>query len=264
MPAQLLDRTTGEILEAPPPLVGEIVPWHEHSYSSLDDAEKSIYELLDQGEHLRLQQVRILLAIRDQQLYRERIDVATGQSFNSFDAYIKKLISSSASFSGDAPRTLRSWLSRYLVYVEGLSLAEGVLVDMGSHLEVALPLAAKDRKCQLLDENEDIETGGVRLGRAEFQKFVEDIQQKVQDYRDNPEIPEMRWTVRQTKDAVEELMGTADSKVNFELDAALVGENVKWLGVVAWVGDIQYRPGNLVPLSVWPMLAKGCKVTGIE
>ncbi|HEV7236246.1 MAG TPA: hypothetical protein VGN15_08705 [Ktedonobacteraceae bacterium] len=264
MTAQLLDRTTGEIMDAPPPLVGEIVPWHEHSYSSLDDAEKSIYELLDQGEHLRLQQVRILLAIRDQQLYRERIDMTTGQPFVSFDAYIKKFISSSASFSGDAPRTLRSWLSRYLVYVDGLSLAEDVLVEMGSHFEVALPLAAKDRRCQLLEDDEELPTGGMRLGAKEFEKFVGDIQQKVKDYRDNPDIPEMRWTVKDTKAAVEEIMGTADSKVNFELDATLVGENVKWNGIVAFVGDIQYRPGDAIPLAMWAALSKGHKVVGIE
>jgi len=263
--AQVLDRETGEIFSSTAPASGDIVPWDDHSYSSLEDAETSIYALLEQGEHLRLQQTKILLAIQRQELFRERVDVKTGQPYSSFDTYIKGFLGSAAGFSNDSPRTLRSWLSRYLVFVEDLNLPEESLIEMGSHFEVLITAAAKSRQCELLEQNEDLPTGGARLGRSEFQSLTQEIMQCVEQSRANPDVPELHWTIRDTRDRVAEILGNADEKANFELTGTPVGDDkVHWDSVVGWVDDLQYRVGDTMPLHVWTALTKGHKAVGVE
>jgi len=255
---EVLDTETGEITP-------KVTFSTEQSYPTLEVAESHLFSLVEQGESLRLAQTRVLISIRDQQLYRERTDPKTGQGFASFEAYIKALASATAAFASDAPRTLKSWISRYLVYVDGLEMREEELVELGSHLEILLPAAARTRSCQLVEDDEELPTGGVRLGKEAFHRLTNDVAEKVRECRNNPDVDELKWGTKDTRELVKQMMGVETIESNLEFTAEPVGDDrVKFTGFVAFVDDIQYRLGDVIPLHDFIAFTKGHKVVGIE
>lgn len=277
---RIVDPVTGEIDPGPPDWtslelpaegtpVAEIISHTEHpSFASLDDAEEALYDLEGQGESLRIQQIRVLNAIREQQLYRERENPKTGQPFASMEDYVPYLIKSLGAWSQTAPRTLKSWVSRYRIFVEQLGWDHQDLLDMGAHTELLLPLAARSAKTLALSpEDEPQDNGGRKLGRAEFERVSDDIKARVEKSLANPSVPELRWTTADTKQVVQEILGTTKEKVNFQFDCSWRGDKVVIESISIWVGEDddaeQYRIGDVIQKSLFERVAGSAKVVGL-
>lgn len=244
------------------PQTGEIVD--DLSFSTLEDAENVFYSLMEQSEALWIRKTKVLVAIRDQQLYRERQDPKTGEPYASFEAYLKGIVHSVAAFDSVAPRTLKLWMASYLILCEQLGFGTDDLMELGTHAHVMQPLAARGRGYQLLETNEETPTGGTRLGRGEFNKFAQRILDNVKTSRENPDVPELQWRVADTQAEVQALLNTAAQKVNLVLDAVLVGKDkVRIDGVTWFLDDLPYHPGEVLDLPVFLAIAKGARVEGL-
>lgn len=266
-----VDPVTGEILSLPAegPVTGEVLTQDEYpSFASLDDAEDALYGLMEQGESLRVSQMRVLDAIREQQLYTERANPKTGEPFGSMEEYIPYLIKSTVAFGTTAPRTIKNWLTCWRVYHGQLGYDPDTLVQNISHAEVLLPAAARSTKTLALSpEDEPLDTGGKKLGRPQFERLVEEIFQKVQDQIANPGVDELKWPVSETRKRVQEILGRTEEKVNYEFTAHFRGDKVVLDGFSVWVGvddDAQnYQIGDAIPRHVFERIVGSHKVVGL-
>lgn len=253
------------------PLRGEIISSETHpSYADLDAAESAFYDTLDAGESLRISQMRILDAIRGQELYRQKTRPKTGLPYGSMEEYVGDLIKSTAAFSGEAPRTLKSWMTRWEIFVKQLDWQPQDLLDMGAHAEVMLPVAARSRTTLALSPaNEPLEGGeGKRLGQEEFTRFAEEIRTRVREKQANPGVDELSWKVSDTKERVKEILGTTTEKSHLEVNASWKGTaRVSLDAVVFWVGDgdtaRQYKIGDTMPVADFQKLFGSAQVNGL-
>lgn len=234
-------------------------------FNTLKEAEDAIFSLEEYNGSVKLRQVQILNAIQDNELYRERVNTKTGQPFSSMEEYYPEFLRSIASISRDAPRTLKSWRTRWLIYVRELGRQPEDLLKYGSHYEVMVPAAARDpRTLELSGEDEPLPTGGKRLNAISFNDFVKSIEKRVDDSRENPGVDELRWKVAQTVEEVREILGTENDEVTFEYAAEWVGDKaVRWKNIVIWYNSVPYKLGDTIPYKVFELMSKGAKTVGL-
>lgn len=254
------------------PNTGEIENDSQQAFSpvyfkEIAEAEDALFGLEETGGEFRLRQVQILNAIRDGELFKQKINPKTNKHFNSMEEYYPLLLHSLSSYSTDAPRTLKSWMSRWRIFVEQLDRNPESLLEYGSHYEVMLPLAARNPKTlELSQQDEPIEeTGGKKLSQDNFTEFVTDIERRINEMRANPGVDELSWKVRQTKEMVQDVLGKTETDVRQEWTAAWAGQNtVRLEKLVIWHNGRPYKLGDLVPYDVFLTLTKGHTVVGIE
>jgi hypothetical protein len=266
-----IDPVTGEIIDAGeaqtafPVQTMEILDKDDIvSFQSIDAAEQALSDLMEEGESLKIRQAEILIAIRDGDLYKQKMNPLTEKPYRSMEEYLKHLCKSAIGFSADAPRTLKSSMTKVQVYKEQLGRTGADILDMNSHYEVLLPAAARNKTTmELTEQDVPLVTGGTQLGRQSFEGLVVEIEGKVQDARLNPDVPEKAWSVARTRERVREILGKEDTAVNFEGTASLVGDLVHWTDLTIHVGDRQYKIGDKMPLEMFKRFAGGWKINGL-
>jgi hypothetical protein len=280
MATRNIDPDTGEFLlgyqdeQAPAlsgggPVVGEIIQGDLVSFADLDEAETAFYDCMDRGESLVIQQMKILDAIREQRLFESRTRPKTGKPYGSMEEYLPDLIKTTAAFSTTAPRTLKQKLTCWRIYVQQMEKDPQWLLDMGSHAEVLLPVAARSHTTLALSPaDEPLDVGGTRLGRENFERLVEEIWSKVETAQQNPGVDEVAWKVSQTRERVKEILGTSDEKARLSYQASFKGTSrITLEDLTFWVGDgpdaRHYKIGDAIPLADFQKIAGSSEVTGL-
>ena len=179
------------------------------------------------------------------------------------EEYYKAISEELKAISGSKVRSIRSWMTKYRIYVQQLDKPEDWLRLMGSHAELLLPVAARHvPTCQLLDETQQTPSGK-HLGRKEFCRVVDDIEERVRLAR----TTDYNWTVHDTKRVVEEILGNAGIKVSKKYTARWVGDKVKIDEVTYFVEDGEdqfiYEPGDIIPLEHFERIVGGGSVEGL-
>jgi len=235
------------------------------AYRSIEEAEDALYDMMAKGEALRIQQVQVLARIRDQRLYEQKLNGATNKPYTSMESYLKDLCKSTASFASDAPRTLKSWMTRWEIYNQQLGIDADVLLEMGAHFEILLPVAARERTTMELTEgNVPQLSGGMKLGKSGFEQLTHEIMEKVREARNNPGVDEVAWGVKDTRERVREILGQDNHAVTISFGAAMLpGDKIKMTDVTFWHQKIPYKVGDTIPLEVFKKIVGNATVEGL-
>jgi hypothetical protein len=243
---QTIDQSTGEIVE--------------DRYINLDSVEAQLFEALGNELDQKLAQVKALTLIADRQLYRQRTD-EDGRTYGSFQLYLKSIEPRMQAIGAGKFRSLLAWITKLKVYHRELGYPETILRQMGSHLDVMLPLAARHLPTSTLLELDEPTEHGKRLGKEHFAEFVREIEGHVLEQ--DPSIPETSWQVSDTKAKVDEILGKADERAKMDIIAHWVGDKVKADKWQWWVGDYCFTPTDLIPIEQFRKIAKSATVSGL-
>lgn len=231
----------------------------EFVFSDIKEAEAYLFMFASQEESVKIQQIKALLAIKRQRLYTQKFD-DDGEPFGSFEAYLKYICKQLIAVDGAKPRSIKSWMTRVQIFQGQLGKEDLWLLRMGYHAEVMLPLAARDNNMDLAPQNEPTETGGQRLGKPEFTNFADEIAELVFASQDDPSKV---WTIRDTKERVNDILQKKVLKVSRTIDAEWIGEHVVIKNITWWVDDVPYTIGNKLDKDTFTALAGQDSVRGL-
>lgn len=243
----VLDGATGEIIE--------------DRFVDLDTAEQELFASFSEEGNQKLRQIKLIWMIQERNLYRQRL-TNDGEPMVSMGMYLKSIAPQLRAISGSKERSLKSWLTKYRIYELQLDKSDDWLLEMGAHAELLLPAASRhDATCTLLDADQELESGGKRLGKEKFISLVEDIASKVAASKSG--IPEQSWGTRDTKDVVDEIIGRVDEKVRMEFAAHWAGQDVKLDSLTFWLNDYAYKVGDIIPVEHFKKIAGKHAVEGL-
>jgi hypothetical protein len=101
----------------------------------------------------------------------------------------------------------------------------------------------------------------MRLGKEHFSELVTEIAEHVLNA--DPRVPETQWTVADTREKVNEILGKEDSKAKMDIGAHWTGKDVKLDDLAFWIGDYKYEVGSIMPLDHFKKIAGRATVRGL-
>lgn len=236
--------------------------------SNIDEAESVLRNALENESTIKLNQVLIIKQIRDNELYKDRLDPETGKPFPTMAAYWKYITMHWHKLGPGRVSNIKTWITKVDVFVEQLGWDKDKLLEMGMHSNILLPAANKARiGAELLDEDKDIpETGGKKLGKDKFIKLSEEIYEKVSRNPYTP--PEQQWLVTDTLDYVNGLLGKKLHPKK-EWKAEHVGDKIRVKELTIWYDDFAHTfvptGGDIVSTETFAAICpKTDKVTGLN
>lgn len=250
----MIVEQTGRTLDSD---TGEIV---DDCFMNLEGIEAELFSSLALETDIRIQQVKLLIAVHDRGLYRQGIN-DDGENFTSFQSWLKSIEPRLSAIGAGRFRSLLDGMIKYKIYIQQLGYPESFLRQLGAHLTVLLPAAARHiPTSQLLPDDEPLENGK-RLGKDNFKGLTDEIAEHVlkQDLR----VPETQWQVHDTKERVDELLGRENVKVHAEVSAKWAGSKIKIDRVVWWIGDFMYSESDLWEHDHFVKAFKGATVNGL-
>lgn len=231
------------------------------AFYTLDSAEDELFQAVEREGDVKLYQVKLLLTIKERELYRQRLNEETGKPFESMEAYLKSIVPRLKAVSGSKVRSLKSWMTRYRIYVLQLDKPEPWLRAMGTHGEILLKAAARHvPTCTLLEED-IVGEHGRKLGRKGFESLVAEIEARLAEV--DPDYPESSWTVADTEARVREIVGGSDSRARISIQAHFVGRKIRLDLLTFWVDDAAYHVGDVIDEDHFRRITKGFAVDGL-
>lgn len=231
------------------------------TFSSIDEAEQLISRLSGNETSIKLYRAKVLIAIRDQALFKHAVDDETGEYYPSFDKYLKGLSQRLVLMDGTMPRSNKDWMRYVLLLDRQMGFSDAWILRMGYHCYHLLRAVALDQHKQILDEDEPLESGGKRLGKAAFKALCRDVSDKVDAAKDGSLV----WTVAETRALVDDILQKKTVKVSRSWDAEMHGErHVRLKGVTIWLDEtMPIRPGDLVSLDDFKAAVGSDEVVGL-
>lgn len=213
---------------------------------TIDSVEKQILERATENEFVWTTISRMLIGIRDDDLYRQKIDDNTLKPFKTWDAYLRYLSQQlRKKLSSGAVSTIKAWINKFELYEDQMGHDEDWLVTMGSHANILMQVANIAAKTRKLDtEDRILPNGGVKLGHQSFATECDRIHERITTSISDEDA----WGIADTRARVKELLGS-DAPVVKEWNVKVLDNNlVQVQGLRYIVGDIDYEAGALKSL----------------
>jgi hypothetical protein len=170
----------------------------DYDFPTLAAAEEALQHTQFGIGAAKLEVVKIVGRIREDELFTELVNPRTGKPCGSLDDYLKLKNEDLKRVAGMGGRHVLRHLKAYICFVEELDFPEDWFLDMGEHLIVLAEAANTGRDLILRDMNEPSPHGGEYLGRSALREEALAVTQAVQGGE---------WKVKDTKALVNDRLG---------------------------------------------------------
>lgn len=187
-------------------------------YATLESAEKAIEQVATSVGERKLDVVKIVAEIREDDLWKDALNPDTNKKYTKFDDWLNAKSEWFQRNAGMGPRQILRTLKAYLVFTIALDTPEELILRAGEHALLLAQVANTGRNLELRDDDAPTKTGGTYLGRESLKQHFMELMSQLDTNK--------AWKIKNTTQMIAAIMGKIETpKKEWYIEASLDDTN---------------------------------------